>query len=61
MALQEKVYTKYREGYSMTQIAKAFRISPQAVKRYIRYVRKTSGGMLADDVVWDDGEVLTDL
>lgn len=54
MELQEKVYRKFREGYSMTQVAKAFGISFQTVKRYIRHVRKASGGLLADDVEWTD-------
>ena len=58
MELQERVFKKYKEGYSMTQIAKAFGISPQTVKRYIRYVRKATGGLVADDVIWDDGQPL---
>ena len=58
MELQQKVYKKFKEGYSMTQIAKAFGISFQTVKRYIRHVRKNSGGIVADEVIWDDGEPL---
>lgn len=58
MELQEKVFRKFKEGYSMTQIAKAFGISFQTVKRYIRYYRKTTGGLLGDDVIWDDGTTL---
>lgn len=54
MELQEKVFKKFREGYSMTQVGKAYGISQQTVKRYIRHVRKASGGMLADDVEWDE-------
>lgn len=58
MELQELVFKKFKEGYSMTQVAKAYGISFQTVKRYIRYVRKATGGMVSDDIIWDDGQPL---
>lgn len=62
MELQEKVYKKHTEGYSMSQIAYAFGLSHQTVKRYVHHVRKGAGGIVADDIIWDDGTTLdTDL
>lgn len=58
MELREKAYRLHREGFTRAQIARKLGISEQSAKRYVRWYRDRTGGLLPEDVNLDDEDVV---